>query len=82
MYISTAHNPGDTVYYYDADNDSVTRAKVVRVICIKTKDEEEVQYSIAILGSAELLQVLEEDLFTRPESAFYSNPLPPTDAPA
>jgi hypothetical protein len=82
MYISTAHNPGDTVYYYDADNDSVDRAKVVQVTCIKTKDAEEARYSIAIRGSAELLQAPEEALYTRPESAFYSNPLPPTEAPA
>lgn len=82
MYISTAHNPGDTVYYYDADNDSVDRAKVVQVTCIKTKGTEEVRYSIAIRGSAELLQVPEETLYTRPESAFYSNPLPPKDEPA
>jgi hypothetical protein len=73
MYISTAHNPGDTVYYYDDDSDSVTRAKVVQVNCIKTKDTEEVKYSIALQGSTALTQVHEAALYTRPESAFYSN---------
>jgi hypothetical protein len=80
MYISTAHNPGDTVYYYEADSDSVTRAKVVQITYTKTSGSEEVRYSIAIRGTSRLLQVPEYELYTRPESAFYSNPLPPESA--
>jgi hypothetical protein len=80
MYISTAHNIGDTVYYYRADHDDVTRAKVVQVICIQTKDAEETRYSIAYRGAMALIQVPEAELYTRPESAFHSNPLPPETA--
>jgi hypothetical protein len=76
MYISTSHGIGETVYYYDADNDSVDRAKVVQITYIKTEAIDEVLYAIRIRGSHELLQVKNDTLYSRPESAFYSNPLP------
>ena len=81
MYISTSQNIGDTVYYYDADNDSVDRAKVVQITYVKTEAIDEVLYAIRIRGSHELLQVKDDTLFSRPESAFYSNPLPVQCAP-
>lgn len=81
MYIHSSYHIGETVYYYDADNDSVDRAKVVKISYLKTVDIEEVQYSIRIRGSNELLQVTEDTLYSRPESAFFSNPLPVECAP-
>ena len=77
MYISTSHSVGDTVYYYDADNDSVDRAKVVQISIIQTTAvDDEVRYLLKIRGAAELLHCAEETLYSRPESAFYSHPLP------
>ena len=81
MHISTSQNIGDTVYYYDADNDSVDRAKVVQITYVKTEAIEEVRYAIRIRGSHELLQVKDDALYSRPESAFYSNQLPAQCAP-
>jgi hypothetical protein len=80
MYISTSHSIGETVYYYSADQDSVRRAKVVQITYIKTEAVDEVRYCIRIRDSEELREVSDDTLYTRPESAFYSNPLPVPEA--
>jgi hypothetical protein len=81
MYISTSHNVGDTVYYYDADNDSVDRAKVVQINIRRGFKTDEISYRLRIRGSTELIDCAESTLFSRPESAFYNNPLPVECAP-
>ena len=81
MYISTSYNVGDTVYYYDADNDSVDRAKVVLITIRRGFKADEIRYTLRIRGATELIDCAESTLFSRPESAFYHNPLPVECAP-
>ena len=76
MYISTSHRIGDTVYYYSAADDTVTRAKVVQISYLKSEDGEDVSYRISAKGFDDFLRATDDQLYSRPESAFYSNPLP------
>lgn len=76
MYISTSHSIGETVYYYSAADDSVTRAKVVQISYLKSEDGEDVSYRISAHGFDDLLHATDAQLYSRPESAFYRNPLP------
>ena len=77
MYISTNHSIGETVYCYFQSTDSVVRAKVTKMIYVKSKYIDELRYTIAIRGTGEQIECDSESLFSRPESAFYNNM--PTD---
>lgn len=82
MYINTSHRVGDTVYVYDDSTDTVMRGTVLRIDASCTALGYSSDWNLSFLvktksgyGAQQFQSRNEDELYTRPEAAFYDNPL-------
>lgn len=84
MYLSTRHYIGDTVYFYDAASDCVTRATITEIRVTQYKHATHTAYALEVKTEDGPMAVTrdEDSLHDSAAAAFRANPLPvPAEEP-